>query len=199
MGRIAARYREDVPAILQALKDSGLGKLLEEPLPEPPKESSGKKLELLLALELDEGGRKFVQSLADQVADGRRLSPAQLKALDRMMLSHSARIENFEGMKAELGLVGQELPEDNESPELIALMLTVKTWNPPVKRGKREFNDETFFASLQQQCAQRGYLSERQRAALKRMIKRYREQIPTFEEVAERLELNAKPKRGNAH
>ncbi len=198
LGRIAARYREELPAISQALKDSGLGKLLEEPLPEPPNPSSAKKLELLLALELDEGGRKFAQSLADQVEGGRRLSPAQLKALDRMMLSNSARIENFEAMKAELGLEGQELPEDKESPELIQLMTSVKTWNPPVKRGKREFNDETFFASLQQQSAQRGYLSERQRAALKRMIRRYREQIPTFEDVAERLDLNAKPKRGKA-
>ncbi len=195
LGRIAARYREEVPEIPQALKDSGLGKLLDEPLPEPPRESSGQKLKLLLALELDEGGRKFAQSLADQVEGGRRLSPAQLNALDRMMLANSARIENFEGMKADLGLEGQELPEDNESPELIELMTSVKEWNPPVKRGKREFNDETFFASLQSQCSQRGYLSDRQRAALKRMIRRYREQIPTFEEVAERLDLNAKPKR----
>ncbi len=113
-----------------------------------------------------------------------------------MVLSNSARIENFEGMKDELDMAGQELPEDHESPELIELMTSVKTWNPPVKRGKREFNDETFFTSLQSQCGQRGYLSDRQRAALKRMIRRYREQIPTFDAVAERLELNAKPKRG---
>ena len=196
LGRIAARYREEAPEIPQALKDSGLGKLLDEPLPEPPKASSEQKLKLLLDLELDEGGRKFVQSLADQVEGGRRLSPAQLNALDRMVLANSARIENFESLKEELGLEGQELPEDNESPELIELMTSVKTWNPPVKRGKREFNDETFFASLQSQLGQRGYLSDRQRAALKRMIRRYREQIPTFAEVAERLDLNAKPKRG---
>jgi DNA topoisomerase I len=196
LGRIACRYREQVPALIQALTDNGLKALLDEPLPEPPRPSSLKKLELLLALELDEGGASFAQSLEDQVKGGRRLSPAQLNALDRMMLSNSKRIENFEGMKDDLGLAGQELPEDNESPELIALMGAVETWNPPVKRGKREFNDETFFTSLHQQLGSRGYLSDRQRAALKRMIRRYREQIPTFDDVAERLDLNAKPKRG---
>ncbi|MBT3193973.1 MAG: type I DNA topoisomerase [Verrucomicrobia bacterium] len=195
LGRIACRYREKLPVLADVLTANGLKALLDEPLPEPPRESSIKKLELLLSLELDEGGRDFAQSLADQAKGGRRLSPAQLKALDRMVLANSVKIEGFEGLKESLDLVGQELPEDNESPELIQLMSTVEDWKPPVKRGKREFNDETFFASLSQQLGARGYLSDRQRAALKRMIRRYREQVPTFEEVAERLDLNAKPKR----
>jgi len=195
LGRIACRYREQLPELEQLLSDIGLGLLFSEPLPEPPKTSSIQKLDLLLSLELDESTQTFVQSLADQVKGGRRLSPAQLSALDRMVLASASRIENFEGLKTALGLEGQEIPEDNESPELMALMATVTTWNPPVKRGRREFNDETFFTSLHQQFGQRGYLSEKQRAALKRMIRRYREQVPTFDEVAERLDLNAKPKR----
>ena len=195
LGRISRRYQEAVPALTQVMLDNGLKAILDEPLPEPPREASIQKLELLLSLELDEKGKSFIESLLEQAKSGRRLSPAQLKALDLMVLSNSARIENFEAMKDALELTGQELPEDNESPELIALMGSVQTWNPPVKRGKREFNDETFFGSLQQQLGSRGYLSERQRAALKRMIKRYREQIPTFDAVADRLELNAKPKR----
>ncbi len=195
LGRIACRYREQVPALTQALTDNGLKALLDEPLPEPPRPASIQKLELLLALELDEGGRGFIESLSDQVKGGRRLSPAQLGAMDRMVLASASRIEGFEGMKDALELTGQELPEDNESPELIELMRTVETWNPPVKRGKREFNDQTFFTSLDQQLSSRKYLSDRQRAALKRMIRRYREQIPTYDAVAERLELNAKPKK----
>jgi DNA topoisomerase-1 len=194
LGRIACRYREQLADVEAVLTDSGLKALLDEPLPQPPEPSSIKKLDLLLALELDEGTQSFVQSLSDQVKGGRRLSPAQLGALDRMMLSNSKRIENFEAMKESLGLAGQELPEDNESPELIALMSGVETWNPPVKRGKREFNDENFYTSLKTQLGQRGYLSDRQRAALKRMMRRYREQIPTFDDVADRLDLNAKPR-----
>jgi len=194
LGRIASRYRDQIPSILETMEKNGLGELLKEPLPEPPRPSSIKKLEIILSLDMDEGGKEFAQSLFDQVNGKRRLSPAQLKALDRMMLANKAKIENFESIKDELGLTGQELPEDNESPELIELMSTVSEWNPPTKRGKREFNDKTFFESLSGQLKQRGYLSERQRAALKRMLHRYKAQIPTFDSVAERLGLNPKPK-----
>jgi hypothetical protein len=194
LGRIASRYRDQLPGVIEIMENNGLGELLKEPLPEPPKESSIKKLKLILDLDMDESGKEFAQSLFDRVNGKRSLSPAQLKALDRMVLAHSSKIENFDSIKEELGLTGQELPEDNESPELIELMSTVSEWNPPTKRGKREFNDKTFFESLSGQLKQRGYLSERQRGALKRMLHRYKAQIPTFESVAERLGLNPKPK-----
>lgn len=194
LGRIARRYSEQVPNVDELLKSVGLEKLLQEPKPEPPKESTIRKLQIMQSLELDEKTMEFVNSLAERVNGKRSLSPAQLKALDRMLLGHAAKIENFENLKAELELEQSELPQDNESPELIALMSTVKEWNPPVKRGKREFNDESFFDSLKGQLEQRGYLSERQRYALKRMLHRYKAQIPTFEAVAERLGLNPKRK-----
>jgi DNA topoisomerase-1 len=192
VGRIACRYRDQSPEIIKVVEEVGLGKLLEEPLPEPPKESTIRKLLIMQGLELDDKTKDFVQSLADRVNGKRSLSPAQLKALDRMLLGHAAKITDFDSMKAELGLEQQELPQDNESPELIALMSSVSEWNPPVKRGKREFNDATFYDSLKGQLEQRGYLSEKQRAALKRMLYRYKDQIPTFDAAAERLGLNPK-------
>lgn len=198
LGRIACRYRDQVPNVIESLEKNGLGSLLKEPLPEPPRPSSIKKLEIMLSLDLDESSKGFAQSLYDQVQGKRRLSPAQLKALDRMILAKESMIENFESMKSELALEGQELPEDNESPELIELMKTIEDWNPPTKRGKREFDDKKFFGSLKSQLGQRGYLSERQRAALKRMLHRYKAQIPTFESVAERLDLNPKPQKPRA-
>lgn len=192
LGKIASKYRESVPAINDVLQDSGLGECLNEPVPQPPKASTLRKLELLLKFDLDESGRDFVQSLADQAQGKRQLSPAQLKALDRMVLANANRIPDFETLRAELDLTDQELPEDHETPELLELMSPVKEWKPPVKRGKRVFNDSKFFASLKKQHEQRGYLSERQRGALKRMVRRYRDQIPTFDDVAERLNLNPK-------
>jgi len=198
LGRIACRYRDQVPAVIETMENNGLDALLKEPLPEPPRPSSIKKLEIMLSLDLDDSGKDFAQSLFDQVNGKRRLSPAQLKALDLMVLAKASVIDNFESMKAELDLVGQELPEDNESPELIELMSTVQEWNPPTKRGKREFNDKSFFESLHSQLGQRGYLSDRQRSALKRMLHRYKAQIPTFDSVAERLDLNPKPKKKKA-
>ncbi len=192
LGKIAARYREETPAIKDALKQAGLGELLDTPLPQPPRESSREKLTLVKDLDLDDSARAFTDSLREQVESGRRLSPAQLGALDRMVLSHAAQISDFEGKKEDLGLAGQAVPEeDKESGELLQLMASVQEWAEPVKRGKRTFDDKDFHGSLQRQYEQRKYLSERQRAALKRMLGRYHSQIPGFADAAERLGLKA--------
>ncbi len=195
LAKLAARYREDAPAVCDALRQCGAAALLDEPLPQPPRESSVKKLDLVQDMDLDAGTRKFTNSLGDQVGSGRQLSPAQLSALDRIVLEHATQIEGFEDRKTELGLAGQMAPaEDLESGPLLALMAQVQTWNEPVKRGKREFNDKTFYESLATQFGQRRALSERQRAALKRMVRRYREQIPGYAEAETRLDLKPEKK-----
>ena len=76
-----------------------------------------------------------------------------------------------------------------EITKLLELCKTIETWNPPVKRGKREFNDSDFFESLSTQFAGKGALSDRQVAALKKMMGRYPNQIPTYEAVREDLGL----------
>ena len=68
-------------------------------------------------------------------------------------------------------------------------MKTVATWNPPVKRGKREFNDREFFESLSSQFAGKGALSEKQVAALKKMLARYADQIPGYGQAREQYGL----------
>lgn len=197
LAKLAARYREEAPGVREVLRLCGCEELLDEPLPEPPRESSIEKLSILRGVELDDSTRKFVDSLSEQVQNGRRLSPAQLGALDRMVVSNAAQITDFDGRKDNLGLAGQAAPaEDKESGELLQMMTHVQTWGAPVKRGKREFNDKTFFESLNTQYGQRKYLSERQQAALKKMVRRYREQIPGYAEVEERLDLKAKPRKG---
>ncbi len=192
LGKIAARHREEVPAIKDALREAGLAEYLEAPLPQPPRESSAAKLKLMKELDLDDSARSFSDSLREQVEAERQLSPAQLAALDKMVLSHAAQIPDFEARKESLGLAGKSAPEeDKESGELLELMGQVQEWAEPVKRGKREFNDESFYASLARQYEQRKYLSDRQRAALKRLAGRYHAQIPGFADVAERLGLKA--------
>ena len=63
-------------------------------------------------------------------------------------------------------------------------------------RGKREFNDESFYTSLCDHFGRKGFLSERQRAALKRMIGRYAEQIDGFNELAEKFDIKLKKSAG---
>lgn len=190
LAKMVARYREQVPRAKEVLKLCGAQDLLEAPPPQPPKQSSIQKLSLLRTMDLDDSAMDFVLSLDSQVQGKRALSTAQRAALDRMVLQHANRIENFEQRREELGLAGQETPpEDHESGPLLALMQNVSTWNEPVKRGKREFNDKSFFESLDKQFKQRQSLSERQRAALKKMVRRYREQIPDYAEAEKKFGL----------
>jgi len=60
-----------------------------------------------------------------------------------------------------------------------------------VKRGKRVFDDREFLESLAGQYKAKGTLSDRQVAALKKMMARYAEQIPHYAELQEKLNLPA--------
>ena len=55
------------------------------------------------------------------------------------------------------------------------------------------YNDEEFVVSLRDQYARRSSLSPRQVLALRRVCANYRNQIPNFEEVADRLGLRDLP------
>jgi DNA topoisomerase I len=193
LGKIACRYRAQLAGMDEVLCACGLEAMLSAPELRPPEASSLRKVELLETLDLDESTRKFIGSLGDQVRGGRRLSPAQLAALDKTVLARAKDLADFESLRDELALGAQTLPEDHESAPVLALMANVKEWSPPVKRGKREFDDRAFFESLRDQFGSKGYLSDRQRAALKRMLLRYREQIPDFETATEGLDLKAAP------
>jgi DNA topoisomerase-1 len=196
--KIAARYRDQVSAFKGLLTDFGFENLLSDPTASEPDLVAMRKVELLEAVEMDEGGRTFADSLAAQVRSGRALSDRQAAALDRMVTSNAKQIPNFEAVCQELGLKAVDIPEDHESGPLLEGMRSVKEWKAPVKRGKREFNDQTFFESLERQFGQKGYLSDRQRGALKRLVKRYAEQVTGYEALAERFELDKGGRKGDA-
>ena len=69
----------------------------------------------------------------------------------------------------------------------------MKTWKEPARRGRRVYNDEEFIVSLRDQYARRSSLSPRQVLALRRVCVNYRDQIPNFDEVADRLGLRDLP------
>ncbi|MGE4488824.1 MAG: hypothetical protein AB7E95_04675, partial [Kiritimatiellales bacterium] len=58
-------------------------------------------------------------------------------------------------------------------------------WNPPVKRGNREFNDQTFYESLASQFEAKGSLSDKQVGALKKILARYTDQIENYDALRE--------------
>ena len=191
--KIACRYREQAPGIEEVLKESGQEAMLNDASLQPPKESTLRKMDLARKLDLNESATSFVESLGSQVDAGRCLSEAQLKALNNIVVAHSKQITDFESMREELEVEGSEVAEDEESGPLIEAMKAVVTWNEPVTRGKRVFNDKAFYDSLCEHFGRKGFLSPRQRAALKKMVARYADQIEGYEQLAERFGI-AKPK-----
>ncbi len=73
--------------------------------------------------------------------------------------------------------------------KLLDVAKTIQTWEPATKRGKRTYSDQAFTESIQKQLGEGKGISERQVLALKKLICRYREQLPTLEAVAGELAL----------
>ena len=198
--RITYRYRDQLSEVERLLEETGYGKMLKDPDLQPPRTSTVRKFELLAAIELDEKTCEFVNSLRARSQSGRRLTPAQLGALDRIVLGHEKVIPDFQTLRGGLDLTPQQDEgPDEESGPLLEGMSAVQTWKDPVTRGKRVFDDKAFCGSLREQFGRKGSLSVRQRAALKRLVGRYREQIPGFEALQTRFQIGSgrsKAKRG---
>jgi hypothetical protein len=129
---------------------------------------------------------KFCASLRTQAEGGRALSERQLAALGTVLAKYSDQIPDFEAVRSSLNLAEKPAAADSgQSGALLDLMKTVQTWNPPVKRGKREFDDRSFYESLSGQFAGKGALSEKQAAALKKLVARYAAQIPDYSAAKE--------------
>jgi len=190
---LACKYIEQIDSSLaENLK-------LEKPRETPPE--TMRALELLSSVQFVEARKigkktyddgKFCASLRTQVEGGRTLSERQLAALGSILTKYSEQIPDFEEVKAGLKIPEQSTVVDSaECAALLEAMKTVSVWNPPVKRGKREFDDKSFYESLSSQFASKGSLSEKQLAALKKMMARYADQIPAYEQLRERYGLPA--------
>jgi hypothetical protein len=89
------------------------------------------------------------------------------------------KIPNAEEALAKVGLAvnATALESDTESPALIAKLARITKWKDPVKRGKRVFDDKEFAQSVSDQFRRNGTLSPRQRAAISKMLGRYKDQV----------------------
>ena len=197
--KLALRYREQVPDF-----EAAAGRLkIEEELAthakaaEPPDAAMIRKLELLQGIPF-EGPRevrkkiyddgKFYASLHDQVRSGKRLSDNQVRVLDRLLQKYSAHIPGFEEIARELNLE-QPLPGDPAAGPLLELMRGIQSWKPATVRGKRSWDDQVFFKSLDEQFSRKKSLSPKQVGALKKMLRRYAEQVPGYDDKIQDLGL----------
>jgi DNA topoisomerase-1 len=167
--------------------------------PEAPRTETHRKLELLAHIEFAPArkigkrtydDKKFCESLRQQVQNGRRLSDRQAAALDSVLTKYSEQIQDFDQIKESLNMAAKpEAADSGVTGALLDLMKNVQTWNPPVLRGKREFNDQSFYESLSGQFGTKGALSDKQVAALKKIVARYAAQIPDYDSIREQYGL----------
>jgi hypothetical protein len=198
---MACRYEEQIPSFQdfidkfnkqveyeKAKKDS-----------EPPDELTIKKLKLMENIKFDEprkvrnrkyDDKKFIKSLSDQVQGGKKLTENQINYLHKLIIKYKDQIDNYEKLADELGITAEvKAVEDPVIGEILSLLDNIKEWNPPVKRGKREFNDESFYNSLKSQYEMKGSLTPKQVAALKKMVARYGYLIPNYDDLMEKYGL----------
>jgi hypothetical protein len=83
-----------------------------------------------------------------------------------------------------------ERPENEAAAqELLASLDSVTTWNPPIKRGKRTYDDKEFVDSLKSQLAEKHFLTVPQFEALKKLVRGYHEQIANYAALAAKFEI----------
>lgn len=179
--RMACKYRDQIEGVEPTLRSLGFGELVDAPAPEPPRDSTFTKLKLLSGLEMEERTRKFVDSLTRRVESGRRLTDPQLNALDSVLISFADKISDFDSVRESLDINRDNGVVDEECGRLIEAMGHVNTWNEPVKRGRMVFDDRKFYDSLKHHFGMKKTLSPKQKAALVKMVKRYKTQIPEAE------------------
>lgn len=190
MKKLAVKYMDQVPALKENAKELGLKELIDNGAAAAPSETTKRKLKLLEGVEFEEprkvgkrtyDDRKFVGSLRDQVNSGRKLSDKQIEFLNRFLNKYSDQIENFDEVAQELDLNSETEPGDKKSEMMLNLMSNVKDWNEPVKKGKRLLDDKEFYNSLKKQFKEKRSLSTRQQHALRRLVKKYADQIPDYD------------------
>ena len=191
--KMCCRYYHQIP-------DSYI-KELELKEPEAVREDTSYKLSLLKDIVFEAPAKvgkrvyddsKFVKSLGEQVTMEKRLSDRQIAYLDSLLGKYADQIDNFEEIKANLKL-GEKIKVDADptTAPILEMLDKITNWAEPTKRGKREFNDKSFYESLASQFKSKGALSERQLAALKKMAARYAEQLPNYLDLQDELGLPA--------
>ena len=194
--KLAIAYREQIPNSELRLIDLGYGPELDR-----VKNAPSNDLVKWCFLTIDRIGgltkNPFLNSLREQVDRGRLLSPKQFSILARSVGENAGALPDADQVRARLAPYvpgGFEVaPVDPAVPELLELLASVKEWKEPARRGRRVYNDAEFVSSLRDQYARRSSLSPRQVLALRRVCVNYKDQIPAFEEVADRLGLRELP------
>lgn len=150
---------------------------------------------------------KFIASIQQRTAEKRDLTERQWKALFNTVAKYAARETKFMQTLDEAGLGEQiratiqeneEKPEKTEQemdPQVVALLnaMSKVSFEKPVKRNRRVYDDRKFYRSLKHQVENGGVLSPAQLDVLGRLARKYASQLKdseSFAELLERLDRN---------
>ena len=199
LAKLVFRYKEQIPGADGIVRDLKLVEPAGAGRPEPPRQETIAKLALLELVEFDPprkfgkkiyDDREFCASLRNQVGGGKRLSPAQIAYLDKILRKYAKQIPDFDRHVEELGMAAEPpAPPEGHLDEILALFDAVKEWRPATTRKGRTWDDREFLNSLKTQFAQRKQLSFKQVSALKRMAVSYAAQIPGYAEAMQKYGL----------
>lgn len=198
--RLVFRYKAQILGVDALVADLKLVEPASEAgSKEPPREETIAKLALLEKVEFDpprKFGKKvyddgeFCASLRSQVGGGKRLSPAQIAYLDKILRKYGKQIPGFEQVAEMLGLGAEpSAPPEGQLTEILALFDGVKEWRPATTRKGRTWDDHEFLNSLKTQFVQRHQLSFKQVSALKRLTVFYAGQIPNYADAQQKYGL----------
>lgn len=124
--------------------------------------------------------KKFFDSLKQQAESGKVLSEKQLGVIQRFAEKYKESITEFDKLCEMLNISPDEAaePEKNEEVEdALAILARVKTWDEPVKKGRRTYDDKEFFESITNQYKSGKRLSPKQIFALKKLSGKYASKI----------------------
>ena len=186
--RMAVMYADQIPDCENRLKEAGLGAA------KPAVERADPELVAFCFEALDRiGGMEknpFLKSLREQNDRGKMLSMKQFQILARSVGENAGALDDCDAIREKLsGFVPGGFEPSAESsnpaiPKILKLMESVTEWRPAMKKGKRLYDDKEFIKSLNEQYARRHALSQRQEAALRRVVLLYKAKIPGFAEQA---------------
>ena len=186
--RMAVMYADQIPDCENRLKEAGLGAA------KPAVERADPELVAFCFEAIDRiGGMEknpFLKSLREQNDRGKMLSMKQFQILARSVGENAGALDDCDAIREKLsGFVPGGFEPSAESsdpaiPKILKLMESVTEWRPAMKKGKRLYDDKEFIKSLNEQYARRHALSQRQEAALRRVVLLYKAKIPGFAEQA---------------
>ncbi|MBP5300153.1 MAG: hypothetical protein J6Y80_01995, partial [Victivallales bacterium] len=126
---------------------------------------------------------RFFRSLVKQAETTHALTPKQIAAIGSLATRHASEIPGYAELARELNLPSEEntAAQENATAEVSAKTCeelfqraeTIAEWKPAAKRGKRTYDDKAFVESLHDQFLRRGALSDKQVAALQKLLAHY--------------------------